>query len=565
MACASGRWGDIPLEPNTVYVDQTYAGGASDGSETRPWTTVSDAVAVAPSGALIAIARGTYVEDVIVTGKAVRLWGVCPGEVAILSTGQQPGICPPAALCLAQQPPGMEVHGLALGGASTAVTVSGAEQVLLDRVWVHDAAGRGVALQSTVGPASATLRDSLVEGNEDFGVFVYGSQVSIERSVVRGTLPRGDLLSGRGISVQNACTQTSTDIVCAPTTRGAAVVTGSVIEQNHDVGIGVSGSDAIIEASVVRANLPRVLDQLSGRGVGVQVPCIETTEGVACDTAERGNVSMTSSLVAQNHETGFVVAGSDAVIDGSVVRDTLPQASDQDLGRGIVVQPVCGETCDPTTRATAAIARSLVARNHEFGVYVSGSDAALDASAVRATLPRAFDQTRGRGLSIQALCEVESGAVLCTNPSGGATMSVTGSLIEENHDYGIVAMGSDVTIDGSVVRDTQAQPADGLFGDGIGILGVPVLGGRATLTRTLVEDSARAGIANFGALVELGATRVICATIDVTGETVANTEAVFDDGGDNLCGCPEADMTCKVVNAGLQPPTPVVDGGEEED
>src|SRR4030095_6383047 len=42
--CGAGRWGDIPVDANTIYVDGTYAGLDSDGSEARPWTTVSDAV-----------------------------------------------------------------------------------------------------------------------------------------------------------------------------------------------------------------------------------------------------------------------------------------------------------------------------------------------------------------------------------------------------------------------------------------------------------------------------------------------------------------------------------------
>ena len=79
MDCGSGRWGNIPLEPGTLYVDQAAPSGG-DGSEAAPFASVLAAVAAANDGGMIAIAEGTYVGDVPVTGKAVRLWGRCPGR-----------------------------------------------------------------------------------------------------------------------------------------------------------------------------------------------------------------------------------------------------------------------------------------------------------------------------------------------------------------------------------------------------------------------------------------------------------------------------------------------------
>src|SRR5262249_40821126 len=75
--CGEGTWGDVPVEATTVFVDAAYAGGASDGSMARPWTAVGDAVAAASSGAVVAIAAGSYPE-VVTIAKPVRLWGRCP-------------------------------------------------------------------------------------------------------------------------------------------------------------------------------------------------------------------------------------------------------------------------------------------------------------------------------------------------------------------------------------------------------------------------------------------------------------------------------------------------------
>ena len=55
MPCAVGRWGDIAVDATTEYVDGAYTGGASDGSESQPWTSIGDAVAAAAPSGLIAI------------------------------------------------------------------------------------------------------------------------------------------------------------------------------------------------------------------------------------------------------------------------------------------------------------------------------------------------------------------------------------------------------------------------------------------------------------------------------------------------------------------------------
>ncbi|MBI4701007.1 MAG: hypothetical protein HY744_07590 [Deltaproteobacteria bacterium] len=38
--CGAGKWGDIPADNATQYVDAAYAGGGSDGSAEKPWTSI---------------------------------------------------------------------------------------------------------------------------------------------------------------------------------------------------------------------------------------------------------------------------------------------------------------------------------------------------------------------------------------------------------------------------------------------------------------------------------------------------------------------------------------------
>jgi hypothetical protein len=114
MACGNGPWGELPVDGNTVYVDQSYPGTDSDGSEAKPWHTINDAYAAAAPGALIAVAEGRYVEDLSIRNKAVRLWGICPSKVEIAGTGLNP-----VTLLIQAPADGTEIGGIAITGPDT--------------------------------------------------------------------------------------------------------------------------------------------------------------------------------------------------------------------------------------------------------------------------------------------------------------------------------------------------------------------------------------------------------------------------------------------------------------
>src|SRR5262245_46112985 len=164
--CAPGTWGDIPVEPDTEYVDTSYAGMDSDGSALKPWTSIQVGVDAASPFAIVAIAAGSYHEDVTVSDKPVRLWGVCPELVEEVGRGDAL-----AAIFRQGGASGAEVRGLTLSGAAAGFLLSGSIDVGLERVWVHECASQGVHIESAFGPTSATLRGVLVEQNHEIGVF----------------------------------------------------------------------------------------------------------------------------------------------------------------------------------------------------------------------------------------------------------------------------------------------------------------------------------------------------------------------------------------------------------
>jgi hypothetical protein len=550
MDCGRGTWGELPVDATTQYVDGSYAGGDGDGSEAKPWTTVVQGVTAAEAGALVAVAAGTYAENVLISGKSVRLWGVCPEQVEIVATGIPAVPCGNAALCIVGDAAGgTEVGGVGLSGSGFGIQMSGVQDVLLDRIRVFDNQEAGVLAQPTLGATSTHLRGALIEGNNAIGLFVSGSVATLEASVVRTTLPRtSDNSIGRGVVVQLACVVTPTE-QCDPAARSTAIVRGSLIADNHEYGMFVMGSDVSVDATVVRGTLPSAATLTFGQGINIQMACVGTGASQLCDPAARSVGTVSRSVVEQNHNVGLLLYASDVEVNASVVRDTLPRAADQGAGRGIGAEAACvvtstGPQCDPAAAANMTLRQSLIDANHDIGVYSMGSSATLDASVVRATL--------GRGASIQIACLGTPTGLQC-EPNARSTGSIARSLIDDNSDIGVFVIGSDATFANSVVRATAVRASDGLFGDGVAVLKfwAPA---SATIVDSVIIDSARAGVSSFGGFVSFADSRILCAAFSLVGEPRAGSEAEVDNGGNNLCGCPNADSDCKLVSAGLAPP-----------
>jgi hypothetical protein len=545
MQCGEGKWGALPVDASTVYVDGSYTAGASDGSASRPWTNISAAVQAAPAGALIAVAEGSYAEQVNLTVKPVRLWGVCPERVEIVGPGVA-SFCPASAICIAGAGSGSEIGGIALTGGGFGVVMSGANDVVLDRLWVHDAASWGISADSTLGPVAFNVKGSLIEQNEDVGIIIAGSSATIEGTTVRATQPRSaDLEGGAGIYAQVQCTQSG----CDPNARSNVVLTNSIVENNTQSGLLIGGSDFTVEATVVRGTQPAASDQRHGRGIEAQLTC----QGGSCDALTRAHLDLRTSLIERNHDVGLFVTGSDAVVEATVIRETQPAAWDGLRGLGSLVQLARSETTNyPSIRGTALFRNCLVEDNHDVGLAFVAADMTMEGSVVRRTQPAPQGELYGFGISIQTFCEGGG-----CNPVTRSIGLVRATLVDENQLAGIMVFGSEATIEASVVRATRTRPSDGAYGDGVVVFGDAVMPSKAALHNVWVRDSARAGISNFGSSAALTNTRISCAAFELAGEVFHETPSAFQDSGGNLCGCPVADHTCKAVSGGLAPPSAV--------
>jgi len=489
--CGDAKYGEAPIEPTTQFVDAAFGGGDSDGSEDKPWTVVQDAIDAAESGAVVAIAAGTYPGSVFTAGKSVRIWGRCPSMVTLEGTGAS---APAVQLAEGGAP---ELHAVSVTGPFVGIFASDVTPVVIDRVRVHDTGYFGIACADQFGPASCVVRRSLVERATGLGVAASGVEIGIEKSAIRDTIEI-DEGHGNGILVQ----------------VGASLqVRGSVIASNVDYGVRVVGSTALLEGSVVHDIRPDTASGRSGVGAGA----------LAIDPRHRSSLTVRGSVISQYSEFGLIAASSELVVEGSVVRDahpvTTPLAEPHPSGTGVAV----------TDGATLDMRESLVARCIDAGFAVRGATATLQGVAVRETV-------------VNAIVAYEGGAI-----------DVRTSIFDASGAVGVYLSGASGTLDEVAIRDTKPSPVNGLFGDGIAVEGVGPAS--AVLSRVRIESSARAGLSNFGATVSLGDVLFECTPIPLDGETHQGASFTFEQTGPLACGCGGSSETCSVQTSNLAPPT----------
>jgi hypothetical protein len=394
--------------------------------------------------------------------------------------------------------------------------------------------GRGI--QASRDDATKTdgvlvVRDSLVANNIDLGIFGMGSSVTVESTVVRHTQPHPttgkDDPAGEGIAVAPSADEPST-----------LLVQRSVVEGNTSAGIGAKGSTAKIEGTIVRDTKSR---PAGDQGAGILVAADATTLIASA-------LTLTGSLVENNVTTGVAVFGSTASIASTVVRLTAQGAPGTGAyGIAVVVDRSSGAGGDLT------LTGSLVEKNSQYGIGVIGSKANIDSTVVRDGQPGGPLSAAGDGITVQD----DSGSVL------RGTLYVRRCVIERNSETGIYVLGSDATVEHTVVRATLARPDDGTVGDGIGIESHAANVASLALSSSLLTANARAGVSVFGGQLSLERTLVTCDAFEIDIESWPKGEGgrgpSIEDLGGNLCGCGAKKGECRANSAGLEPapaPTP---------
>jgi hypothetical protein len=406
--CGQDKWGNIPVDGITEYVDASYAGGDSDGSAAKPWTTIQAGVSAAQPNAIVAIAEGSYTEDVDTAGHAVKIWGRCPDLVEVVGQSQA------GAINLEGGAANSEVRGLAVRGPQSAIVVSGALNARIEEVWVHHAFKAGIVSISVFGESSTTVAHSLIEQVVDYGIFVIGTPATVEGVVVRDVFPLADGTRGHGIGM---------DLDEEPGTRAAVTIRRSLVERAAGWGILTARSDSTLTGVLVRDPTPDPASELGGICL-VSYPV--NTPG------QRATTVVSGSVLERCRMSSMIISGSDLEMDTTVVRDTAPQASTSLYGMGMFIQ----RDLDTMEPSTAVIRRSLVERSLGTGIYLRDSEATLEGVLARETTGQLSGNMIGDGFIIDA-------------STGPASAVVHGSRFEANTRAGLAWVGAHLDLSSS--------------------------------------------------------------------------------------------------------------------
>jgi hypothetical protein len=633
--CGDGTWGDIPVDAATEHVDAGYSGADGDGTAQKPWTQIQQAVDAAQAGDVIAVAAGSYTEDVAIEGKQVTLWGRCPSLVEISGS-----VAAAAAMVISSGSDGTTIRGVSIRGATGGLAASGVLDISIEEAVIHDTGGLGIYVDDYLGASRLSMRGVLVDRATDLGVAILSAEAIIEDSVVRDTLPSTAGTAGRGIDAEQ---------LLGSTRYSSVVVRRSVVEDNGDIGIYASDTQLVVEGSVVRDTRPDDGAAVGGRGINVE----EAIGGAA-------TLELRGSVIDGNHDVGVFVGGSHAQIETTVVRGTRPRAEDAKSGRGLSI----AERLDGAP-SSVVVRSSVFEDNHNGGIFAAASELTVEGSIVRRTLPEAASGARGYGIDAQdgfivvepsrlivtgSLIEANSSAAIRISGSEGeiegcllrdtqpetdggfgrgllvqsgvdtgaaSTVTVRASVIARSHEVGLGVLGSDVTVEGSIISETLPRASDGKLGNGVQVqpdeatltpgrvvlrhcvidknryVGVFVAAARAVLEHTLVRDteprtsdgsfgdgvaavsisgfeaasaaivdsrierSARVGVASFGGAVDLAGTVLECNGIDLAAEHNGDFSPELADGENNRCGCEAETRECRVISSMLAPPEPL--------
>lgn len=495
--CGDGPWGALVTDADTIFVDGSYAGGKSDGSEARPFTAIGDALAAASAGGQVVVAAGEYEEDLLVDYR-VRIEGRCAAMVTL--RGVSSGV---PALWIVWG--GVEVRGVTVTGPAWGIAVDG-DDVLVEDTVVADCELAGLQSERSDG---LTLRRVLATANRNVGLSLLGTAATFEDVVAQDTRARPGAGNGPGIEVG-----------IDPYTGRAGDLTlrRGVVQGNERIGIHVHGADATVEEAVVRGTT------LEGEGISAGVSAEDEPAA-----GRRASLTLRRSLLASNRDVALSVLNSDAWIEDLVVRDTVIRPSSGGaIGLSIESEEGSGEP------ARATLCRGLILRSSAVAALAfRGSSVVAEELIVRDTAPTP-DGIWGRGVSIQS----------------GADLTLRRSVLGGNAEVALYVNAAAITVEDVVARDTAANGA-GNFGDGVLVYDEEGGTTRADLAGLAVEDNVRAGVMFWGAGGSLARSvmrrNVFAVALEGGADPEISDDNVYLDNGRN-------DVA---VGLGLEPAPPV--------
>ncbi len=441
--CPEGDFAeDLPAGETIVYVRVGAVGG--DGSEALPYGSIGEAIAEAPAAAILALAKGTYDEHVVLT-RSLVLRGACVAETIVASS------TPSASAATVTVNFGQSrIENLTVGGQRLGIQVASAGPVELDSVVVDGAVGVGVDAWggALVVANSLVVRGTrLLGGNFGYGLNVQtGAHVEVSRALFDANHSSGIFVANPGseLIASDVVVRDTLDHAGGDAGYGLSVLGGAradfaraLFERNRTATIFVidAGSELVASDLVVRDTLARPGDGGNGDGLAVQF-------GARAEIAR--------ALFERDREAEILAteSGTELVLSDVVVRDALQREIDGAAGLGLYLD----------RGASAQVQRLVVERGRALGIALFAAGTVLEASdiSVRDTRPDAAADDFGYGLYVDGARATVVRGTFVGNRGFGALSGAAASLVLE-----------DVRIEGTLASPCAESGACEGFGTGV--------------------------------------------------------------------------------------------------
>jgi hypothetical protein len=446
-----------------ILVDPTLAPAAIDATHVL---TIADALAVATTGATIALADGTHTAAPFTVGKSLTIVGRCPASTHLVAAQ------PPAATGVSITA-NATLRGLTLEGFTQALLVSGSVTLDAEDLVIENARSR----------ALYALR---------------GAKVTMRRSVVRGTAPIGKSDQTLAVLVGTSATVALEDSAILASLDGALAVTDNV------------NTSASLTRTVIQDTKPRAdgkgggaVRVFQGARLAITESAILDSTGIAVlalrrEPATPPQVTISRSVIARtvpSAETGTAIGTAvNAAYDAVVTLDETTIADSQGLGlyaaekakltltKSVVVRVT--RTPDLYSQGASALRGATLDLSDSAVVKVGGSGVG-GWSGGHVTMTRSLVRDIGGDVAQtftlgQGLSALEA-----------STIDATDSAIVDALELGVTASkaGSAVRLEGVLITRTDAAPT-ARFGHGMLAMDSATI----ALARSIVERQAGVGL-----------------------------------------------------------------------
>jgi hypothetical protein len=445
-----------------IVVDPALDPAAVDATHVR---TVADALAIAPSSAVIALADGTHTTPSFTMSKPLTLVGRCAERAHLVSPQ-------PAAMTGISITADATLRGLTVDGYTSAILVSGAVTLVAEDLVVEKARSRAVFAQ-------------------------HGARVTLRRSVIRGTAPIGASDQTIAVLVGTSASVALEDSAILATVDGALAVTDNV------------DTRASLTRSVVQDVTPRAdgkgggaLRAFEGAHLDVTESAILDSVGIAILTLRKKQpppqVTLTRSVVGGSlptTQTGTslgtaINAAYDATV--TITESTIADSSGTALyaaekakitfTKSVVVR--VKRTPDLASQGASAVKGGTLALEDSAIVGVGGGGVG-GWSGGHVTMLRSLVRDVG-GDVVQGLTEGQGVSAIAAS-----TIDATDSAVVNALELGVTASnsGSIIHLQDVVVTRTDDAPAP-RFGHGV----LSVDRAAIALSRTIIERQVGVGL-----------------------------------------------------------------------